>query len=149
MRRSITAFLSGLVFGVGLIVSQMSNPAKVIGFLDIAGNWDPSLALVMGGALAVFGAVYWRTAKGRRNAPLMAERFAAPTETRIDRPLLAGSLIFGVGWGLSGFCPGPAVVSSAFGNPLVWLFVAAMIAGMLLYRFFSGRQAMADAPRSV
>ncbi len=147
MRRSITAFLSGLVFGVGLIVSQMANPAKVIGFLDITGNWDPSLALVMGGALAAFGALYWWT-KGRR-APLISERFAALTETRIDRPLLAGSLIFGVGWGLSGFCPGPAVVSTTFGNPLVWLFVAAMIAGMLLYRFLSGRRALTDAPRSV
>ena len=147
MRRSILAFVSGLVFGVGLIVSQMSNPAKVIGFLDIAGNWDPSLALVMGGALAVFGAVYWRT-RGRKG-PLMAEQFAAPTETRIDRALLAGSLMFGVGWGLSGFCPGPAVVSTAFGNPLVWLFVAAMIAGMLLYRFSTGRQAMTDAHDSV
>ena len=138
MRRSILAFVSGLVFGVGLIVSQMSSPAKVIGFLDIAGNWDPSLALVMGGALAVFGAVYWRT-KGRK-APLIAEQFAAPTETRIDRPLLAGSLMFGVGWGQSGFCPGRAVVSTAFGNPLVWVFVAAMIAGMLLYRFLSRRR---------
>ena len=143
MKRTAIAFLSGLVFGVGLIVSQMSNPAKVIGFLDIAGNWDPSLALVMAGALAVFGAVYWRI-KGR-SAPLVAERFAAPTETRIDRPLLVGSLMFGVGWGLSGFCPGPAVVSSAFGNPLVWLFVAAMIAGMLLYRFLQGRWAIVGA----
>jgi len=147
VRRSITAFLSGLVFGVGLIVSQMSNPAKVIGFLDIAGNWDPSLALVMGGALVVFGAVYWWT-RGRKT-PLMAERFAAATDTRIDRSLLAGSLMFGVGWGLSGFCPGPAIVSSAFGNPLVWLFVAAMIAGMLLFRFLTGRRVMTDAPRSV
>ena len=147
MRRPIAAFVSGLVFGVGLIVSQMSNPAKVIGFLDIAGNWDPSLALVMGGALALFGGVYWWT--GGRKAPLMAERFGAPTETRIDRPLLAGSMMFGVGWGLSGFCPGPAVVSTTFGNPLVWLFVAAMIAGMLLYRFSTRRRAMTDAPDSV
>jgi len=147
MNRTAIAFLSGLVFGVGLIVSQMSNPAKVIGFLDITGSWDPSLALVMGGALAVFGAVYWRT-RGRK-VPLVAERFAAPTETRIDRPLLAGSLVFGVGWGLSGFCPGPAVVSSAFGNPLVWLFVAAMIAGMLLYRFLSGRRVATALPPTV
>ena len=147
MKRTAIAFVSGLVFGVGLIVSQMSNPAKVIGFLDITGNWDPSLALVMGGALAVFGAVYWRI-RGR-NAPLMAERFATPTESRIARPLLGGALIFGVGWGLSGFCPGPAVVSSAFGNPLVGLFVAAMIAGMLLYRFLPGRRVTTDVPRSL
>jgi len=140
MTRTAIAFLSGLVFGIGLIVSQMSNPAKVIGFLNITGNWDPSLALVMAGAVAVFGAIYWWI-KGRR-APLVGEQFAAPTETRIDRPLLAGSLIFGAGWGLSGFCPGPAVVSSAFGNTLVWLFVTAMIAGMLSYRFAQGRLAM-------
>jgi len=147
MKRTAIAFLSGLVFGVGLIVSQMSNPAKVIGFLDITGSWDPSLALVMTGALAVFGAFYW-SIRGRR-APLVAEQFVAPTETRIDRPLLAGSLMFGVGWGLSGFCPGPAVVSTTFGNPLVWVFVVAMIAGMLLYRLLSGRRAMTDAPHSV
>jgi uncharacterized membrane protein YedE/YeeE len=147
MKRCVIAFLSGLVFGIGLIVSQMSNPAKVIGFLDITGSWDPSLALVMAGALAVFGTVYWSIR--RPGAPLIAERFVAPTETRIDRPLLAGSLMFGVGWGLSGFCPGPAIVSTTFGNPLVWLFVAAMIAGMLLYRFLSGRRVMTNAPRSV
>jgi len=147
MKRCVIAFLSGLVFGIGLIVSQMSNPAKVIGFLDITGSWDPSLALVMAGALAVFGTVYW-SIRGA-GAPLMAERFVAPTETRIDRPLLAGSLMFGVGWGLSGFCPGPAIVSTTFGNPLVWLFVAGMIAGMLLYRFLPGWRVMTDAPRSV
>lgn len=147
MRRCIAAFLSGLVFGVGLIVSQMSNPAKVIGFLDIAGYWDPSLALVMGGALVVFGAIYWWTRAHK--TPLLAERFTAPTDSRIDRPLLAGSLMFGVGWGLSGFCPGPAVVSTTFGNPLVWIFVAAMLAGMFLYRLSTGRRAATDAPHSV
>jgi len=147
MKRCVIAFLSGLVFGIGLIVSQMSNPAKVIGFLDITGSWDPSLALVMAGALAVFGAVYW-SIRGRR-APLVAAQFVVPTEARIDRPLLAGSLIFGVGWGLSGFCPGPAIVSTTFGNALVWVFVVAMIAGMLLYRFLSGRSVMTDVRGSV
>jgi uncharacterized membrane protein YedE/YeeE len=136
--RAIVAFLSGLVFGAGLIVSQMSNPAKVIGFLDISGNWDPSLAFVMAGALAVFGAVYWSSRA--RTTPLLAPRFALPTRDGIDRQLVAGSLIFGVGWGLSGFCPGPAVVSCTFGDWRVWVFVGAMLAGMLLYRSWPGRQ---------
>lgn len=138
MSRTVVAFFSGLVFGAGLIVSQMSNPAKVIGFLDVTGNWDPSLAFVMAGALAVFGVAYWSS---RANtAPLLAPRFAAPARDGVDRSLVAGSLIFGVGWGLSGFCPGPAVVSSAFGDWRVWVFVGAMLAGILIYRFTSGRQ---------
>jgi hypothetical protein len=114
----------------------MSNPAKVIGFLDIAGNWDPSLALVMVGALASFGMVHW--VSRARVAPLLAARFALPTREGVDRPLIVGSLIFGTGWGLSGFCPGPAVVSSTFGDWRVWLFMGAMLAGILLYRFRPG-----------
>jgi hypothetical protein len=140
MSRTVAAFVSGLVFGAGLIISQMSNPAKVIGFLDIAGNWDPSLAFVMAGALVVVGAAYWSSAT--RGAPLFAPRFPPPSGSEVDRPLVAGSLVFGVGWGLSGFCPGPAVVSSAFGDWRVWVFVAAMIVGMLLYRFRPGRQSI-------
>ena len=140
MSRNLVAFASGLVFGAGLIISQMSNPAKVIGFLDIAGGWDPSLAFVMVGALAVFGVAYRSSRK--RSTPLLGSWFGTPTERNIDPPLLAGSLIFGVGWGLSGFCPGPAVVSSAFGDWRVWLFVAAMIGGMLVYRFGPGRQSI-------
>lgn len=144
MSRAIVAFVSGLVFGAGLIVSQMSSPAKVIGFLDITGKWDPSLALVMAGALAVFGAVYWSSRA--RTTPLLAPRFALPSRDEIDRQLVAGSLIFGVGWGLSGFCPGPAVVASAFGGWRVWLFVLAMLAGMLLFRSWPDRQSI---PREV
>ena len=140
MSRNLVAFASGLVFGAGLIISQMSNPAKVIGFLDITGGWDPSLAFVMMGALAVFGVANWSSRK--RSAPFLASRFGTPTERNIDSPLVAGSLIFGVGWGLSGFCPGPAVVSSAFGDWRVWVFVAAMIGGMLVYRFGPGRQSI-------
>lgn len=132
MRRAVIAFVSGLLFGAGLIVSQMSNPSKVIGFLDITGNWDPSLAFVMAGALTVFGVAYWSSRA--HTAPLLAPQFAVPSRVGVDRPLVAGSLIFGVGWGLSGFCPGPAVVASAFGNWHVWLFVAAILGGMLLYR---------------
>ena len=140
MSRAIVAFLSGLVFGAGLIVSQMSNPAKVIGFLDITGNWDPSLALVMAGALAVFGVAY-RSSRAS-TGPLFAPRFGAATREGVDRPLIAGSLTFGVGWGLSGFCPGPAVVSSAFGDWRVWVFVGAVLVGMLVYRFAPGRQSV-------
>ena len=132
MKRAIVAFVCGLVFGAGLIVSQMSNPAKVIGFLDITGKWDPSLGLVMAGAVAVFG-VLLRFAL-RQGTPLLAPRFTVPEKDSLDAPLMVGALIFGVGWGLSGFCPGPAIVSAAFGDTRVWAFVAAMIAGMLVYR---------------
>jgi uncharacterized protein len=132
MNRSLIAFFCGLLFGTGLVVSQMSNPAKVIGFLDITGNWDPSLALVMAGAVGVFSVCY-RLAL-RRQQPLFDRRYFVPEKIGLDRPLVAGALIFGVGWGLGGFCPGPAIVSSAFGDPRVWAFVAAMVAGILLVR---------------
>jgi uncharacterized membrane protein YedE/YeeE len=132
VRRAIVAFVCGLVFGAGLIISQMSNPAKVIGFLDVTGKWDPSLALVMAGAIAVFGVLY-RLAL-RQGTPLLAPQFTLPKKDSLDAPLMVGALIFGVGWGLGGFCPGPAIVSAAFGDARVWVFLAAMIAGMLLYR---------------
>lgn len=132
MKRIVAAFLCGLVFGAGLIVSQMSNPDKVIGFLDITGAWDPSLALVMGGAVGVFGLLYRLTL--RRHAPLLESGFSHPDNTSIDRPLVVGALIFGAGWGLGGFCPGPAIVSAAFGDQRVWAFIVAMIAGALLFR---------------
>jgi uncharacterized membrane protein YedE/YeeE len=132
VKRAIVAFVCGMVFGAGLIVSQMSNPAKVIGFLDITGNWDPSLTLVMGSAVVVF-AVLYRLAL-RQGTPLLAPRFTLPAKDSLDAPLMVGALIFGVGWGLGGFCPGPAIVSAAFGDARVWAFVAAMIAAMLVYR---------------
>ncbi len=124
--------MCGLLFGCGLVISQMSNPAKVIGFLDITGQWDPSLALVMAAAVAVFSVLY-RLAL-RRHTPVMAAKFFVPEKTRIDLPLLIGASVFGVGWGLSGFCPGPAIVSSGFGDPRVWAFVVAVIAGMIAFR---------------
>lgn len=132
MPRAAIAFAVGLLFGAGLIVSGMSDPSKVVGFLDITGAWDPSLALVMAGALAVFG-VAWRLAL-RKPAPVLGGQFAHPEKTRIDAKLFIGALIFGAGWGLAGFCPGPAIVSAAFGDPRVWAFVGAMIAGILAYR---------------
>ena len=131
MTRAAVALVCGLVFGAGLIISQMSNPAKVIGFLDITDKWDPSLALVMAAAVAVFGVLY-RLAL-RQGTPLFAPQFSLPERERLQAPLVVGALIFGVGWGLGGFCPGPAIVSAAFGDARVWAFVAAMIAGMLVY----------------
>jgi uncharacterized protein len=124
--------IAGLLFGAGLTVSQMVDPAKVQGFLDFAGiadgTWDPSLAFVMAGALVVT-ALGYRLAL-RRPAPLMAPRFALPTREDVDARLVTGAAIFGVGWGLAGYCPGPAVASLAFGNAEALAFVVAMLVGM-------------------
>jgi uncharacterized membrane protein YedE/YeeE len=128
--RNLTGFLSGLVFGLGLVVSGMSNPAKVLNFLDIAGAWDPSLGFVMGGALATTFVGYrlvWR-----RPAPVLADRFHLPTATGVDRPLLLGAVLFGVGWGIGGFCPGPAWTALPLLAPGTLVFVPAMLAGMWL-----------------
>ena len=139
MVRSVVALFAGILFGLGLAVSQMVNPAKVLGFLDIAaawrpvaGAWDPSLALVMAGALAVTAAGF-RLAL-RRQAPVFGAAFELPRATAIDRRLVAGAAIFGTGWGLVGFCPGPALASLGFGLPQPFVFVAAMVAGAWLYR---------------
>lgn len=140
MSRSVVAFVCGLVFGIGLIVSQMSNPEKVIGFLDISGQWDPSLSLVMAGAVAVFS-IAVLLSRGRQK-PLLESRFHVPEKTRLDKSLISGSVIFGMGWGLAGFCPGPAIVSSGFGEPRVWAFVAAMLLGTFLSRTILKRKAI-------
>ena len=132
MLHALGALLAGILFGLGLAVSQMINPAKVLGFLDIAGRWDPSLALVMAGALAVTAFGYRLALK--RPAPLLAPRFELPTVREIDRRLIAGAAVFGIGWGLVGFCPGPAIASLAFGVKESLIFVAAMLAGMALFR---------------
>ena len=129
--RSLAAFVAGLVFGLGLIVSGMADPSKVIGFLDLAGNWDPSLAFVMVGAIAV-AVVAFRVA-GKRAQPVLGGPFHLPTATQIDRRLIAGSVVFGVGWGLAGFCPAPAVVAYGAGYFKAVVFVIAMIAGMVLF----------------
>jgi hypothetical protein len=133
MNRVIAAFAVGLVFGIGLVVAQMTNPAKVIGFLDITGEWDPSLALVMAGAIGVYAPVYWML-RARGVSPALVAEFHPPHARQIDRRLVFGALIFGAGWGLGGFCPGPAITSAGFGEPKVWVFVAAMFAGMMAYR---------------
>jgi uncharacterized membrane protein YedE/YeeE len=126
-----SAFASGLLFGLGLIVSQMVNPAKVIGFLDIFGHWDPSLAFVMGGAVALSAAGY--ALIRRRGHPLLAPRFELPTRRDLDLRLIGGAALFGVGWGLAGLCPGPALVAMMFGPWEIAVFVGAMVAGMAIY----------------
>jgi uncharacterized membrane protein YedE/YeeE len=128
----ISAFVSGVLFGLGLIVSQMTDPAKVLGFLDIFGNWDPSLALVMGGAVVV-SALGYVFAKSR-GVPVFASRLDIPTRRDLEPRLLTGAAIFGIGWGLVGLCPGPALVALTFGPWQVLVFVAAMIIGMAIFR---------------
>ena len=124
----LVALLVGLVFGLGLLVSGMANPAKVLGFLDVAGRWDPSLALVMGGAVAV-GAAGFAFAR-RRPRTLLGTPMRLPDRRDIDAPLVLGGLAFGVGWGLVGFCPGPALVATGAGEPKAVVFVVAMLAGI-------------------
>lgn len=130
-------FAIGLIFGVGLIVSGMSNPAKVLNFLDVggipAGTWDPSLAFVMAGAVAVTFVGFNRVL--RLGRPFFAERFYLPTRADVDSRIVVGPVIFGIGWGLAGFCPGPALTALGFGSSSALIFVAAMFAGMLLARF--------------
>ena len=125
---AMTSLLAGLVFGFGLILSGMANPAKVLGFLDLAGGWDPSLALVMAGAIAV-GTVSFALAK-TRNISFLGAEMKLTTARQIDRRLIAGGLVFGIGWGIAGFCPGPALVALGMGEDKAFVFVAAMLAGM-------------------
>jgi uncharacterized protein len=141
--RNIIALAVGLVFGLGLCVSGMTEPTKVLGFLDLAGLWDPSLIFVMGGALAI-GFVAFALARRRRVA-LDGEAMQIPTTRAISPPLIVGSLIFGVGWGLAGICPGPAIVDVGFLNPRALVFVAAMACGMLATRLV-GLRLPARAP---
>jgi uncharacterized membrane protein YedE/YeeE len=128
---TLSSFLVGLIFGIGLILAGMTNPAKVIGFLDITGTWDPSLAFVMGGAILV-AIVAFRFAK-KRTANFLGGAMRMPTSDMIDKRLVIGSLLFGAGWGMAGFCPGPALTSIGTGNPKAVIFVIAMIAGMAIF----------------
>lgn len=137
--RLLFSLLSGLVFGIGLLISGMSNPAKVLGFLDLAGSWDPSLALVMGGAILVAMPAFW-LARRRRTA-LLGDTMQLPTAQAIDRRLLLGSLAFGAGWGIAGFCPGPALVSLLTWLPQAWMFAGAMLLGMLVFEALERRKA--------
>ena len=137
----ISAFISGLIFGLGLLISGMANPDKVLSFLDLAGYWDPSLALVMAGAIAV-GVIAFSLIKGRTHS-LLGEPLRLPVKKDLDSRLILGSLGFGVGWGLAGFCPGPALVALGAGAPKAAVFVMAMVAGMAIFELLEKRQVRA------
>ncbi len=133
----VIALLAGLLFGIGLIVSGMANPAKVLGFLDIAGTWDPSLAFVMVGAIAVGSLAFWIAR--RRQRSLLGLPMQWPAGSAITPRLVLGSAAFGIGWGLAGFCPGPAMVALGAGYAKAWGFVGAMVAGMAVFEVFERR----------
>ena len=137
MKKSGLALISGITFGVGLSVSQMVNPAKVQNFLDITGNWDPSLAFVMIGALTVAVVAFRWIMK--RPAPVFDTEFNVATHKEVDRPLLIGAALFGIGWGMTGFCPGPAVAGIGLQMSEAFLMVGAVYIGFLLHRLFTGK----------
>lgn len=134
MNRSLSALVAGLIFGLGIAISGMGNPAKVLNFFDVLGSWDPSLALVMGGAL-ITTAIGYRVVFGRRSAPLLDSTFHMPTARAIDARLIGGSALFGVGWGISGFCPGGAIPALGFALWPTALFLISMGVGILLARW--------------
>jgi uncharacterized protein len=135
--QAVFALLAGALFGAGLAVSGMANPAKVLGFLDIAGAWDPTLAFVMLGALLVTGPAFRWILK--RRAPWFGPRFALPSKTDLEPSLVIGSALFGIGWGIAGLCPGPAVTDLVAGRAGIGFFVAAMLFGAMLYDFVASR----------
>lgn len=132
----LVALLSGFIFGVGMMVSGMVNPAKVIGFLDVFGQWDPSLAFVMGGALLVFVPGYFLGVSRQKN-PVLADQFCLPKTQTLDKKLIGGALLFGTGWGLAGLCPGPAITAIGSGALPIGLFVISMLVGMRLVQVFN------------
>ncbi|MBD9379546.1 DUF6691 family protein [Pseudoxanthomonas sp. PXM04] len=127
MKRWFAALLAGALFGAGLALSRMTDPNVVLGFLDVAGDFDPRLAFVLAGAVATTGVAFRLVLRRRR--PLLADRFRLPLSRAIDRPLVIGALLFGIGWGLAGYCPGPALVGAAAGTDSALIFIAAMLAG--------------------
>lgn len=133
MKKLVVAFTAGVIFALGLGVSGMTDPSKILGFLDVAGHWDPTLAFVMAGAIGVhLGPAQWAL---RARRPLLAADFDRPSRTRVDRSLVAGSVLFGIGWGAAGYCPGPALVDLVAPSSELLVFVAAMIAGAGLLRY--------------
>lgn len=138
MNRMIVSFIAGGLFGTGLLISQMTNPYKVISFLDVLGNWDPSLAFVMIGAL-ITTFIGYRIVFGK-DKPLFEEKFHLPTAKTIDGRLVGGAALFGIGWGLSGLCPGPALSASTFAGDLIFYFLTGMIGTVIIFRFFSARK---------
>ena len=137
MQHRLSEFLVGLLFGLGLLLSGMTDPGKVLGFLDLFGNWDPSLALVMGGAIGV--GVFAFTFAKKRTVSFLGGVMRMPTSSQIDRRLIVGALLFGAGWGLAGFCPGPALVSLAAGQPKAAVFVAFRVVGMIIFEVIDRR----------
>jgi uncharacterized membrane protein YedE/YeeE len=133
MNKLVSAFVIGGIFGLGIAISGMANPAKVLNFFDLAGSWDPSLAFVMGGGLAV-ALVGYRLLFVQRKAPVFEAEFALPSRRRIDRELIGGAALFGIGWGIAGFCPGGAIPALGLGHPQTPIFIAAMVAGILIAR---------------
>jgi uncharacterized membrane protein YedE/YeeE len=140
--RPIAACVCGVLFGLGLAAAQMTNPSKVLNFLDLAGNWDASLFLVLGVATGLF-AVAYKFLKGA-TSPLLDEKFHYPTVRLVDSSLVGGSVLFGTGWGIAGYCPGPIIASIGFGNPEALWFVPAMLVGIAVHRKISGVQEIHD-----
>ena len=133
----VFSILAGMIFGAGLTLSDMVNPARILNFLDVAGSWDPTLIFVMAGGLAITTLGYRFVF--RRKSPLFADKFNLPTQRQIDLPLVGGAALFGVGWGLAGICPGPALTDVATLEPKIFLYIAAMLVGMMVARVFQGR----------
>jgi uncharacterized membrane protein YedE/YeeE len=142
----VFSLLAGILFGAGLMISDMVNPARVLNFLDVTGNWDPTLLFVMAGGVAV-AAVGYRLVF-RRGAPLVGGHFNLPAKRQVDMPLIGGAALFGVGWGLAGICPGPAIADLPTLEPKILLFVAAMLAGMILAKAWRDRPSATEAVRS-
>ena len=145
MREILAALVTGFIFGLGLCISSMSNPAVVQGFLDIAGDWNPTLMFVMAGGVVVTFIGYRLVLP--RGRPFFAVKFSLPAATAIDAPLLSGAAIFGVGWGLAGYCPGPAVLSLASGRTQVVIFVLSMLAGMIVVRWMRTQRSATMPPK--
>ena len=143
MRNFFPGLIVGVIFGAGLALSDMVNPARVQAFLDLAGAWDPTLMFVMGAALVPSAIAY--IIRRRMTRPLLGERFSIPESRTLDRQLLVGAAMFGIGWGLVGFCPGPAVAGMVLGAWQPWLFVVAMLAGMMMHHVFTATRAPAPA----
>ncbi len=145
--KPLVALVSGVLFGMGLMLGGMTDPAKVIGFLDLAGRWDPSLAFVMGGALCVTFPTFQLLLRSQ-SRPLLGDRFHLPARKDLDGPLIGGAVLFGIGWGIAGLCPGPAIANLVFGSPEVLGFVVSMIAGMWLRDRFAAKSppGAANAP---
>jgi uncharacterized membrane protein YedE/YeeE len=143
-RALVNAFVAGVLFGAGLVVSGMSLPSKVLGFLDLFGNWDPSLMFVMIGAIGVHFWAYRLLA--RRSSPYFGSSFSVPTRRDLDGKLVAGAVLFGIGWGLSGLCPGPSLVALPSGFAGIVVFVVTMVLGMLVAKLFENTPANAPAP---